>query len=502
MKGKMKIVSIMVLLVALLLVAAGCGTSIKEGSYTGKAAGYHGEITVTTEIDKDGKIANVTVGENTETAGIGTIAIEKMPQKIVEAQALDVDAVTGATVTSQAIIGAVADALSQAGGKPEKYGYTEVKKENAEAGTWDIDPSTMPEKLPTTGSVTLTDVKGREVTIDLPISSYAISTMDVIDYIIPLEGENAFKMLVASGQDGGGGIQKYSKLYTDKVGDYTKHVGQISEHNAPFDLEMVLAMDPDVLIVNSAMSAHKYALEIEEQLNAAGIKLVLIDVPGKSLNTSVQQTMGILGKIFQEEAKAAEVSQFMDTQYQLIAAKNLAQRTDKPTVYYEKSGYSEVYGSTATSKSGWGLPIAIAGGKNIADDVLLNSSAASGSSNTLDPEYVIQANPQFIIMSGVNDGWLSILKEDQTYAFDIVNRKGWSDLQAIKNNNVHEFAHASSRSIYAFYPCLKMAKLFYPTEFADVDPDAVLNEFFDRFMILDSEITDWYIPIEDTTASK
>ena len=146
----------------------------------------------------------------------------------------------------------------------------------------------------------------------------------------------------------------YDKLYTPVVGTYMTHFGQISEHNAPFDLEMILARDPDVLIVNSAMQAHKYALEIEPQLTEAGIPIVLIDVPGKKLETSAQDALKLLGEVFQVEERAAEVSAFIDEQYALIDSMNLDDKTDKATVYYEKSGTAEVFGSTTTSLSGWG----------------------------------------------------------------------------------------------------------------------------------------------------
>ncbi|SHN69877.1 ABC transporter substrate-binding protein [Desulfitobacterium chlororespirans] len=476
--------------------------AVAAGTYTAKAPGYHGDLEVTADVDKEGKITKITVGENTETEDVGGIAIEKIPQRIIEAQSLDVDVVAGATLTSKGIINGVAAALKEAGQDPVQYGYVAAEEGSANVIS-PLNKDTMPVKKETTSSITIKDVKGREVTIDLPISSYAISTMDVIDYIIPLKGKEAFSMLVASGQDGGGGIQKYAQLYKPLVRDYTQHIGQISDHNAPFDLEMVLSMNPDVLIVNSAMAAHKYALEIEDQLAAAGIDIVLIDVPGKKLDKSVQETMKLLGKIFQEEEKAAEVVAFMDKQYGLITAKNLAQRQDKPTVYYEKSGYSEVFGSTGTSVSGWGLPIAIAGGDNIADAVLLDKASAGGSSNTLDPEYVIKADPDYIILSGVNDGWLdSLNKKKEPPQYDIINRTGWSNLQAVKNNKVYEFAHSTSRSIYAFYPCLKMAKLFYPEEFADLDPEVVLDEFFDKFMLVDSDISTWFTGLENSTSLK
>ncbi|HCX63196.1 MAG TPA: FMN-binding protein [Clostridiales bacterium] len=465
------------------------GTSF-AGTYDGSAEGYHGNLNVSVELDETGKILSVAVGEDHgETPGIGDIAIEKLPKLIVEAQSLGVDAVAGATRTSDGIIGAVANALSSAGLDPAALGY--VPKEVDKWKVAEYDASTMPEKAPTTDTIVIKDVKGREVSIDVPISTYALSTMDVIDFIIPILGEDAFHKLVASGNDGGNGILGYDKLYTPVVGTYMTHFGQISEHNAPFDLEMILAQDPDVLIVNSAMQAHKYALEIEPQLIEAGIPIVLIDVPGKNLTASTQDTFKILGRLFQKDERAAEVSTFIDEQYSLIDTMNLDEKTDKATVYYEKGGASEVFGSTATSLSGWGVLIDYAGGANIADPILIDAASGKGSSNTLDPEIVLEANPEFVIMSG--GGWMDN-HANATHSepsYDIVNRTGWSELKAIKDGNLYNLSQAMNRSTYSFFAVIKIASWLYPEEFENIDVDAIIDEYFDRFMLTDSSVNVW-----------
>lgn len=509
MKNFTKLLFITSLIASLILPLGACSTQNEDlsspldkestglgGTYDSLVKGYKGDLALSISLDNSGKILLVNVGENYETEGIGTQAIEKIPLLIVDTQSLDVDVVAGATVTSDAIIEGVAKALESAGLNPSTYNYI-TKLEQGPLIDYEIDKSTLPQKKEITGSVIIKDAKDRQVEINLPISSYAISTMDVIDYIIPLKGQDAFHMLVGSGQDGGHGFNKYAELYVPIVGNYLKHTGQISDHNAPFDLEMILSMQPDVIIVNSAMGAHKYALEVEDQLLQVGTKIVLVDVPGKNLETSVQETMNILGKIFQEEERASEVSAFINDQFETIRSKNLASREDKPSVYYEKSGYSEVFGSTSTSKAGWGLVVDVAGGENIADPLLLESPASKGSGSTLDPEYVLDKNPDYIIVSGINDGFLDILNESKEAKYDIVNRNGWKDLNAIKNNNLHEFAHSTSRSIFAFYPTLKMAKIFYPQDFVDLDPEAKLDEFFNRYMLLDSNISTWYQSLKD-----
>ncbi len=85
-----------------------------DGVYEGSANGMGGAVKVTVTVS-GGKITAVEVGEHNETAGISDPAIEQMPAKIVEAQSADVDAVAGATVTSEAIKKAVKAALSGEG---------------------------------------------------------------------------------------------------------------------------------------------------------------------------------------------------------------------------------------------------------------------------------------------------------------------------------------------------------------------------------------------------
>ena len=93
---------------------AATDVSYTDGSYTAEGKGIGGKVPVTVTI-KNGKITEVTVGDNSETQGIGSKAIEQLPAKIVEANGTEgVNAVSGATVTSKAIFTAVEDCLEQA----------------------------------------------------------------------------------------------------------------------------------------------------------------------------------------------------------------------------------------------------------------------------------------------------------------------------------------------------------------------------------------------------
>ena len=100
------------ILCACVLLTACVGAFAED--YTASAPGMGGDVPVTVTYE-DGRITAVTVGENNETPGIGDKAVEALPARIVEEQSLTVDAVAGATVTSEAILAAAEAALTAGG---------------------------------------------------------------------------------------------------------------------------------------------------------------------------------------------------------------------------------------------------------------------------------------------------------------------------------------------------------------------------------------------------
>lgn len=87
-----------------------------DGTYEGTAEGHNGPITLEVVIE-GGTISDIIVGEHEETEGLSDPAFEEVPAAIIESNGTEVDTVTGATVTSDAIITAVEDALSKASGE-------------------------------------------------------------------------------------------------------------------------------------------------------------------------------------------------------------------------------------------------------------------------------------------------------------------------------------------------------------------------------------------------
>lgn len=103
----------LLLVLALLvgLVPAVAETTLTDGTYTGTGKGMHSNIAVTVTVE-DGAITSVTVDSQDETPGVSDPAFEQIPAAIVAAGNTDVDAVAGATLTSNGIIEAVNNALN------------------------------------------------------------------------------------------------------------------------------------------------------------------------------------------------------------------------------------------------------------------------------------------------------------------------------------------------------------------------------------------------------
>ena len=101
--------------------------SLTPGTYVGTAYGAKSTIRMAVQVSED-SILNIWPLENHDTAVISEIAVQTVADEIVAAQSLSVDALTGATLSSNGARKAVADALEQAGANIADW-YRPIAKE-------------------------------------------------------------------------------------------------------------------------------------------------------------------------------------------------------------------------------------------------------------------------------------------------------------------------------------------------------------------------------------
>ncbi len=138
-------------------------TPMNPGTYTAEAKGFGGYLTVETDLTQDA-IAAVRIVETraqdselvnpigesmfgfdyhwwvrTECGQMVESVAERLPQRIVDAQSVGVDAVCGATFTSNALITAVRSCIEQAGGNVDDFSAAPASSEEAvDLGAFDV----------------------------------------------------------------------------------------------------------------------------------------------------------------------------------------------------------------------------------------------------------------------------------------------------------------------------------------------------------------------------
>ena len=129
---------VLVLILVLSLGAYGCGAkkdvenqtakgTFTPGTYTAEEKGHNGPIAATVTVSAD-KIEKIEVDAKDETPAIAEDAIAGVVEKILSSQGLGVDAVTGATVSTDAVIKAITAALTKAGADVEALKNIKVEE--------------------------------------------------------------------------------------------------------------------------------------------------------------------------------------------------------------------------------------------------------------------------------------------------------------------------------------------------------------------------------------
>ena len=106
------------------------------GTYTASSQGKFGPVTIQATFSNEA-IENIEVTDHEETAFISNRALTELPEAIVENQSLAVDTITGATLSSMAVLAATEDCVRQAGGNPSDL--KEAPQKTASTGTESLE---------------------------------------------------------------------------------------------------------------------------------------------------------------------------------------------------------------------------------------------------------------------------------------------------------------------------------------------------------------------------
>lgn len=335
--------------------------------------------------------------------------------------------------------------------------------------------------------IEITDVTGRTVTLKKPAERVVLQWSGAggpFFTISALMGKDTPKVI--AGMDTS--LQDYRadmwKHFTTEMPELAKIpvVGTIGDKT--FNAEQVVALNPDVIFIPVDLK-DQYESDAKAKMDAAGIQTIYIDYHAEKLE-SHQKSIKAIGKALGKEERAAEISKFYTDRVTRVLDRVSKINKPKPTVYLEVGmNGPEEFGNSFSSNYSWGALATMAGADVITKDVIKKTSP-------INPEFILEKNPDIIMIMGsywpkkptsmrlgfeaTEDSSQALLKAFTT------ERQGWSELKAVENKQVYSAHHGLPREVFDAAVFEYLAKTFYPEEFADVDPEATLKEFYDKFL--------------------
>lgn len=258
-------------------------------------------------------------------------------------------------------------------------------------------------------------------------------------------------------------------------------IGSVSDKT--FNIEQVLALNPDVIFIPLDLK-EQYESDVKAKLDTAGIPTIYIDYHSEKLENH-QRTIDAIGKALGKEERAAELKQFYTDHVTKVTDRINKISKPKPTVYIEVGMQGpESFGYTFSSNYSWGALATLCGGDIITKDVIKTGGPVN-------PEFVLEKDPDIIMIMGsywpkkptsMRLGFEADEAASQQLLKAFTQREGWDKLKAVKNKQVYSAHHGLPREIYDCVVFEYLAKTYYPEEFADIDPEATLKEFYEKFL--------------------
>lgn len=271
------------------------------------------------------------------------------------------------------------------------------KTEDTPATTIATEESTSPasEVQKSSTPITITDMKGRTVTLEEPAERIVALTASDCEILYAI---GAGDTLVGRG----------------KYCDYPAEVLDVPavESGANTNIEEIIALKPDVLLMSDMAQTEEQIAQLE----AGGVQVVVseaTDIEG------VYTAIEMIGALMGEEENAATVIDKMKTTFADLSGK--ATGDGSQTVYFEVSPLE--YGLWTAGKNTFMDEIATMLG-------LTNCFSDIDGWGEISEEQLLERNPDYIVTITMYFG------EGPTPEEEILSRAGWENITAVKNNAI------------------------------------------------------------------
>ncbi|MGO2243093.1 MAG: ABC transporter substrate-binding protein [Halomonas sp.] len=344
--------------------------------------------------------------------------------------------------------------------------------------------------------ITITDIAGRQVTLDGPAERVILGEGRQIYLLGLLEPEAPFAHVVGWRED-------FSQADPDNYARYAERFPEIEAlptfggfKDGTFDVEQAASLTPDVVLMNIEAKAATEDAAYDEKLAQLGIPIIYVDFREDPLANTIA-SMRIIGQIMNDEAAAEAFIEFAENQLARVTDVIAEANPDRPSVFIDRAGGYSDECCMSFGPANFGEYVTLAGGTNIAEGII------PASFGNLNPEQIIAANPDHVVVTGGNwdayvpgGDWVGVgpgsdMQQAHAKLEALTERTAMTGIKAVESGNFHAIWHQFYNSPYYFVAVQQLAKWLHPELFEDLDPEATMEALHERFLPIDYEPGYW-----------
>ncbi|ODT44462.1 MAG: hypothetical protein ABS59_20320 [Methylobacterium sp. SCN 67-24] len=258
-----------------------------------------------------------------------------------------------------------------------------------------------------------------------------------------------------------------------------------------FSFEKAVSLAPDLVILSQSLAGTRRGPgDLVARFEAAGITVAVVDFYLQPLRDTVP-SLRVLGKLIGREEQAEAYIRFYEARRAVLASR--VRDAERPSVFM----HAHAGGFDCCQSPGKGTFdefITLAGGRNIAASIL------PGATGQISLEQLLAADPAIYVATGgvhlARRGGLvlglGISPEEGARSFaTLLASPGISALSAVRNGRAYGLWQLFNDTPLHIVAIEALAKWIHPERFADLDPQATLNEISTRFSAIPLEGTLW-----------
>ena len=325
---------------------------------------------------------------------------------------------------------------------------------------------------------TIVDDTGRKVAVHMPIKTFVYHGHNCYLYETLRTLAIKAKVIGAIDRFVRPGGYRYSAIYFPEFLKIT-NIGLLKSP----DYELIDKLKPDVIFSDGAYFTFDWR-------KTPGIPVIIMDIEPTINLTEFREKVMKLGALFNKEKEAKQYIYWWSKWFNELKerTKNIPEK-DRPLVfmtYYDAIRYGIKRFSVGAKDNRYSTIVHMAGGRSIGDEI--NGSG----SIKIDAEWIIRRNPDVIILT--NNYWVDYDIKNPSKAKQMIdqfmNRPEFAHVSAVKNKRLYMMngGHLVLGGANGLIDALYIAKWLYPKRFADMDPQAVHEEFITKFQHLDLDL--------------